>query len=172
MGDVGGWVVGNYSENNATLWLHLARWNMPEFVGWWEGGHTISNNHVKHNQVEVRLCCGYVGVLTISPTRTAEYTTVNTEDVVMISLNSDKLFLTSPTRPAEHTMVNRVDMIMKLPNSGKNILTFLACSSVTTTNMRVKEHDFIKSFTTGLAKIANNGTFITKQNVLRLISIY
>ena len=117
------------------------------------------------------LCWGFDN-FSPSPTRTAEYTTVNTEDVVMISLNSDKLFLTSPTRPAEHTMVNRVDMIMKLPNSGKNILTFLACSSVTTTNMRVKEHDFIKSFTTGLAKIANNGTFITKQNVLRLISIY
>ena len=28
---VGGlWVVGNYSENNATSWLHLASWNLPD----------------------------------------------------------------------------------------------------------------------------------------------
>ena len=27
---VGGWVVGNYSENNATLWLHLTSWNLSD----------------------------------------------------------------------------------------------------------------------------------------------
>ena len=30
MGRVGGWWVGNYSDNNAFLWLHLASWNLPD----------------------------------------------------------------------------------------------------------------------------------------------
>ena len=27
----GGWVVDNYLKNNATSWLHLAGWNLPDF---------------------------------------------------------------------------------------------------------------------------------------------
>ena len=30
MGRVGGGWVGNYSENNATLWLHLTSWNLSD----------------------------------------------------------------------------------------------------------------------------------------------
>ena len=26
----GWWVVGNYSDNNATSWLHLASWTLPD----------------------------------------------------------------------------------------------------------------------------------------------
>ena len=32
----GGWLVGNYSENNATSWIHLASWNLPDFELSWE----------------------------------------------------------------------------------------------------------------------------------------
>ena len=35
---VGGWVGGGWSkpENNATLWLHLASWNLPDSQLSWE----------------------------------------------------------------------------------------------------------------------------------------
>ena len=50
----------------------------------------------------------------ISPTRAAEYTTVNTDDVVVKCPKRDKISLTSPTRTAEYTTVNTDGVVRSL----------------------------------------------------------
>ena len=55
-------------------------------------------------------------------TRAAEYTMVNTDVVLVKSINIYTNFLTYPTRAAEYTTMNTIDLIAKSPNSGENFL--------------------------------------------------
>ena len=59
-----------------------------------------------------------------SPTR-AEYTAVNTYDLLVKYLDRNKSFIAYPSRAADYTTMNTVDMIVMSPNSGEYLLTLV-----------------------------------------------
>ena len=53
----------------------------------------------------------------------AEYTAVNTHDLLVKFLDRNKSFIAYPSRAADYTTMNTVEMIVMSPKSGKNLLT-------------------------------------------------
>ena len=68
----GGWLVGNYSENNATSWIHLASWNLPDFELSWESKmeSSVATTLYKYwsniGQIFLKFCIHIVKILLIN----------------------------------------------------------------------------------------------------------